>query len=149
MKDFYLDKFQYSFEINQKVIDYLLSVKENLNDKILTHINHTINAHEIWNSRIFGNQNKFDVWQLHDSKDWSNLLTENAEASKKIIESIDLKLIIEYTTSKGELFSSSVEDILYHILNHTNYHIAQINTALRILGLQPISTDYIFYTRSK
>ena len=51
------------------------------------------------------------------------------------------------TNSKGETFSNKIKDILFHIINHSTYHRAQIATDLKQNGIEPINTDYIFYKR--
>jgi uncharacterized damage-inducible protein DinB len=148
MKAFYLDKFAYSHQTTQRMIAHLLSLESKLNDSILTHISHLINAHEIWNSRILERKNNFSVWQQHEPQNWAVYATENYQLTQEIIECYSLSEVKTYATSTGETFSNKIEAILYHVLNHTNYHTAQMNTQLRILELQPLSTDYIFYART-
>lgn len=51
MKDFFKEAFEYTFTFNDKIIDSLL-VSERVPEKADKLINHTLNAHEIWNARI-------------------------------------------------------------------------------------------------
>ena len=50
--------------------------------------------------------------------------------------------------SKGQSWTSRVEDVLTHVLLHGAYHRGQIASALREAGLTPPYTDYIHATRS-
>ena len=55
---------------------------------------------------------------------------------------------IEYTNLKGDSFSNTVEEILFHVVNHGTYHRGQIVTILRHLGVGQLpSTDLIRYVR--
>ncbi len=56
---------------------------------------------------------------------------------------------ITYKPSRGGTFSNSVEDIIFHVINHATYHRAQLILILRTLGLNIPDTDYIFYIREQ
>ena len=147
MKDFYKEKFKYNFDINQKIIQNLIENKNKLNDRILTLISHILNAHHIWNARMLNTQIVHKVWDVYDYEKMIGLDIVNYENSLKAIEDFDLDESIDYVTMINEPFCNTRQDILYHILNHSNYHRAQINTELKNLGLNSIITDYIFYKR--
>lgn len=147
MKAFYKDKFKYSFEINQKIIQHLIENSDKLNDRILTLISHTLNAHHIWNSRLLNTQIVHKVWDIYSYDTMANLDVVNYNDSLKAIEDFDLDENIAYVTMINEPFCNTRQDILFHIINHSNYHRAQINTELKNLGLDSIITDYIFYKR--
>jgi uncharacterized damage-inducible protein DinB len=49
--------------------------------------------------------------------------------------------------SKGEPYTSSVEDILTHVVFHGAYHRGQIAAKMRESGLEPAYTDYIHAIR--
>jgi len=40
-------------------------------------------------------------------------------------------------------------EMLLHVVNHGTYHRGQIAAKVRELGGKPVSTDYIYYTRTK
>lgn len=147
MKGFYKDKFKYNFDINQKIIQNLIENKDKLNDRILTLISHTLNAHHIWNARMLNTQIVHKVWDVYDYEKMINIDIENHDNSLKAIENFDLDESIDYVTMMNEPFCNTRQDVLYHILNHSNYHRAQINTELKNLGLNSIVTDYIFHKR--
>ena len=54
---------------------------------------------------------------------------------------------IEYRNSKGEPWSSRVEDILTHVLFHSAYHRGQVALEMRAAGLEPAYTDFIHAVR--
>ena len=69
---------------------------------------------------------------------------------KRIIKNPDSEIItkkIIYKNSKGIEFSNTVQDVIFHVINHSTYHRAQIASDLKANGIEPINTDYIFYKR--
>ena len=54
---------------------------------------------------------------------------------------------ISYTNSKGEPWTSTVGDILTHIVLHSTYHRGQIASDVRAAGQTPTYTDYIHCVR--
>lgn len=57
--------------------------------------------------------------------------------------------MIAYTSFTGEAFTSSLEDIVRHAVNHGTYHRGQVTTMLRQLNAETINTDLITYLRQK
>ncbi len=54
---------------------------------------------------------------------------------------------VVYKNSKGEPWTSTVEDILTHVLLHSAYHRGQIASQVRAGGEQPAYTDFIHAVR--
>jgi uncharacterized damage-inducible protein DinB len=54
---------------------------------------------------------------------------------------------VTYTNSKGEEWTSVVEDILIHVTIHSAYHRGQIASDLRAAGQVPAYTDFIHAVR--
>ncbi len=146
MKENFIELFDYNNHFNQKLVALILENKTQTSEKTQKLINHLINAQQIWNARI-QNTEQFDVWQINDWSKLSSIDSNNYETSLKILDDYDLNVSIQYTNSKGETFSNKIKDILYHIINHSTYHRAQIATDLKQNGIEPINTDYIFYKR--
>lgn len=147
MESFYKDKFQYNLDCNQKIIQIFLENKEKLTDRMLTLICHTLNAHHIWNARLLNKQIVHKVWDVYDLEKMLQLDKVNYNDSLQAIENYDLEETIDYVTMNNEPFCNTRQDILFHILNHSNYHRAQINTELKNIGISAIVSDYIFYKR--
>ncbi|MCH7396746.1 hypothetical protein MM236_02050 [Belliella sp. DSM 107340] len=62
-------------------------------------------------------------------------------------DKFDFNITADYSNSKGQKYSSSVRDILFHIINHSTYHRSQIASELKNQGIEPLITDYIFFKR--
>ena len=54
---------------------------------------------------------------------------------------------IAYQNSKGEAWTSTVEDILTHVVMHSAYHRGQIASDMRAHGHTPAYTDFIHALR--
>ena len=147
MKAFYLDKFKYNLDKNQQMIQFLVEHENELSEKIHVLISHILNAHEIWNTRILKVPTQYGFWQLQNWKEMLEVDIKNYEISLSILESKELDANVDYITSIGEHYSNSIQDLLFHVINHSNYHRAQINSELKSLGLKPLITDYVFYKR--
>ena len=55
--------------------------------------------------------------------------------------------VIDYRSFDGRPFSSSVEEIARHVVNHGSYHRGQVALMLCLSGHAPINTDLIAFTR--
>lgn len=60
----------------------------------------------------------------------------------------ELERTIRYTNSQGNDFTSRVDDVVEHVLQHGAYHRGQVATILRAAGLEPVYTDLIHSTRN-
>jgi len=146
MKSFFKELFEYSHHFNQKMGD-LIESKEIQSEKIIKLFNHTINAHQIWNNRIEKTEELLGVWDIHPIQKCKLIDKKNFEYSIQLLSNFDLNTIVNYTNTKGQTFNSSIKDILFHIINHSTYHRAQIQTELKNLEIDPLITDYIFFKR--
>jgi len=146
MKDFLKEVFAYHYEINQKITEQILAQSSFVSDNALKLFCHSLNAHQIWSARILGGGH-FDVFQIHELDTLKQIDSENYKTTLSIIESRALDEIISYSNSKGTEFKNSVQEILYHIVNHYSHHRGQIMTDFKSSGIDPIITDYIFYKR--
>ncbi len=146
MKEEFIGLFAYNHHSNQKVLKLVLEHPEEVSEKTINLVNHILNAHQIWNARIVG-EPEFGVWQIHASDVLWELNTENHEKTIQILTEVDINSTIKYITSKGIPYTNTVKDILFHLINHSTYHRAQIATELKNYGIEPENTDYIFYAR--
>ena len=147
MKAFIRNLFEYNFYTNNKMISSILTNRDKLSENIIDLMSHTLRAHEIWLNRLTENNIQLKVWEKLEV---DNLEKLNADLFNRTIEIINNKILdsnISYKNSKGDEFSNSIIDILFHVVNHSNYHRGQINTELKRLGNEPVVTDYIFYKR--
>lgn len=147
MNNFFKELFEYNYNVNKSLSDIFNDSSFNTIDKALKLFNHILNSHQIWNNRIYPVHEKFDVWEIHPVEKLHTINKENYEHTLKILDNSDLNELINYSTTKGQIFTNSVRDILFHIINHSTYHRGQIAIEFRQQGLQPLSTDYIIYKR--
>lgn len=146
MKEKLIDLFEYTYHSNKEMIKIISKNISKIDDKTIGLINHTLNAQQIWNSRIVG-EKTFEVWQINSFENLEEINHENFLRSIQIIEYSDFEQKIEYQNSKGNKFENSIFEMLFHTINHSTYHRGQINSLLKQNGIEPLLTDYIFYKR--
>lgn len=115
--------------------------------KFLAHI---AGASRLWLGRLEHAQMPAAVWPdldlarcAEDLQDLARLWTAYLE--KLTPEGLDET--VSYVNSKGEPWSSRVEDILTHVVLHSSYHRGQIAADTRASGRTPAYTDYIHAVR--
>lgn len=146
MKEKFAELFEYNHKMNMELIKLIGSHDAQVSEKTFLLLSHIINAHQIWNSRII-QRNEFGVWQLNDWNTVAALNNSNFTDTLYILSSEDLNRIVTYKTSTGVVFENKLDDILFHIINHSTYHRAQIATECRNSGITPLLSDYIMYKR--
>lgn len=147
MKAFFNQLLDYNFYCNKKLIEQCAEL-EVVPEKSIELFSHMLNAHHIWNARIHGQTSDFGVWQKHAIVDWNDIHHKNQRSSFDITSHTnDFEKRIDYENFKGHLFTSTLHDILFHIINHSSHHRGQILMDFRQNGLEPLSLDYIFYKR--
>ena len=104
---------------------------------------HIIGAELLWLARMAGKPAPIPVWPELSVEECADRLPEN------LAEAWDgpLSRRVSYTNTKGEAWTSTVEEILTHVVIHSAYHRGQIASNLRAAGLQPAYTDYIHALR--
>ncbi len=130
------------------------SVSADASSNTVGRMAHILSAEKLWLQRILQQPQSMPVWPsstiegciaLADemSSAWRNYLTRLAAQLPPA--SLDDK--VEYRNSKGEPWSSRVEDILTHVLFHSTYHRGQIALQMRASGIEPAYTDFIHAVR--
>ncbi|WP_335966514.1 DinB family protein [Galbibacter sp. PAP.153] len=145
MKQFFKELFEYSHHFNQGLSDIFIDKPDKTSEKAVKLFNHLLNAHQIWNNRINPEQPTFGVWELHDTKDLKNIDKINYEQTMQILDKFDLNDNLSYTNTKGQVFNNSIQNICFHVINHSTYHRGQIATEFKLHGIEPLVTDYILY----
>lgn len=141
-----IDLFEYTCYFNRKMIAVITHNMEKADPKIISLINHTLNAQQIWNSRISG-ESPFEVWQINPFESLNDINQQNFNRSIEIVEKFDFDQKVQYENSKGIKFENTVFEMLFQAINHSTYHRGQINSLLKQDGIDPVLTDYIFYKR--
>jgi len=146
MREKLIDLFEYTCHFNKKIIAVIAENIEKVDPKIISLINHTLNAQQIWNSRISGG-NPCEVWQINPFENLNDINQQNFNKSIEILEKFDLDTKVQYENSRGAKFENTVFEMLFQAINHSTYHRGQINSLFKKNGIDPVLTDYIFYKR--
>ena len=111
---------------------------------------HILSAQKLWLERILKQPQSMPVWPAATIEDCIALADEMSAAWRHYLHGLEMSSlgnIVEYRNSKGEPWSSRVEDILTHVLFHSAYHRGQIALQMRASGLEPAHTDFIHAIR--
>lgn len=110
---------------------------------------HVIAAQTLWLARLRSSVSLVPVWPQWSLGDIERPLHELANTWPPLLEreARDLGREVAYTNTKGERWTSRVEDVLSQVLFHGAYHRGQIASALRDVGLAPPATDFIHALR--
>jgi uncharacterized damage-inducible protein DinB len=115
---------------------------------------HILSAEKLWLERIQKRPQSMRVWPSSTMEDCTALANEISSAWGNYLTQLATQLPpgsledkVEYRNSKGELWSSRVEDILTHVLFHSAYHRGQIALQMRSSGTEPAYTDFIHAVR--
>lgn len=147
MKAFFKSLFAYGHESNQRLWEAMMEHQDKTPEKSIQLYNHVLNAHQIWNNRIDPKAAPFGVWAMRPIQDERAIDLENHAHTLNILDNYPLEAIISYSNSKGQVYTNSVRDILFHLVNHSTYHRGQIASDFRQNGLEPLVSDYILYKR--
>ncbi len=109
---------------------------------------HVLNAQHIWANRLLGHQPKYGVWENYETALFAEISKNNFELFDQVFQTIPMDKQVTYTTSNGAQFTDVAKDILFHAINHSTYHRAQIATLFKAEGLTPPITDYIILKRN-
>jgi len=147
MRSLFNQLFDYNFYCNKKIIDEFTGLKK-APQRSVSLFCHILNAHYVWNKRLLGEGGNNDVWQEHGIKDWGDIHYENQRTTFEIITNThDFTQRVDYKTTEEKIVSNEIKDILFHVINHSTHHRAQIAVDFRMNKMEPQQLDYIFYKR--
>ena len=116
---------------------------------------HVWDAETIWLTRLKGGSladwpsKSFTGRKSEMLTGWINTSNELLQFMKEKGDAFQLQKIV-YTNMKGDAYENTVEEILYHLVNHGTYHRGQIITLLRDSGItQLVTTDLIAWFREQ
>ncbi len=115
---------------------------------------HIQGARRLWLSRVsdlttFPPDGVFPVWPVEKAeRDALELDALWAQFARSFTDDA-LVRPVEYTSTEGAAFASTLADIAAHVVNHSSYHRGQIAMLVAHAGTKPAVTDYIALTRAK
>jgi uncharacterized damage-inducible protein DinB len=120
----------------------------------LARMAHILSAEKLWLDRIQQHPQTMPVWPSSTVDDCLRLADEMSSKWRDYLTQFEAQVpgasldgTVEYRNSKGEFWSSRVEDILTHVLFHSAYHRGQIALQMRASGITPAYTDFIHGVR--
>ncbi len=142
---FFREKFEYDLYANLKLAAHIVEHEDAVDSYILNSFSHLVNVHHIWISRIWGtppesHENDRLPVDYFERFCRDNFLRTNDYLEK---ESVDRK--VAYHDSEGVALEKQDLDILYHILNHSTHHRAQVLRQFRLLDLPVPDLNFILY----
>ena len=126
MKAFFQEKFEQDFQTLKKLIELIEDQEDEISEFTRRSISHMINVHHVWNARLRGLKAESDLWDIFSIHHLQKLNQFNYAETFDYLENIELGERINYHSSEGIKLNDSDIDILFHILQHSVYHRAQI-----------------------
>jgi uncharacterized damage-inducible protein DinB len=111
---------------------------------------HIVGAEDLWLARLREVPAQLPVWPDLSVEECAARLGELSDRWDEYLADAGASRVAErvtYTNSKGEEWTSEVEDILTHVTIHSAYHRGQIASDLRAAGQIPAYTDFIHAVR--
>jgi uncharacterized damage-inducible protein DinB len=111
---------------------------------------HILAAERLWLERIKSQPQSLPVWPDSSLDQCEEQITDLGRLWREFLGQIPparLSETVVYKNTKGESWTSTVEDILTHVILHSAYHRGQIASLVRAGGEQPANTDFIHAVR--
>jgi uncharacterized damage-inducible protein DinB len=137
---------QYDAWANRETVD---SLREPPPERSLRWMAHIVGAEYLWLARLEGKSAPLAVWPELGVDACREKVTALARIWPEFLEAHRNSLAdrVSYTSTKGEPWTNTVEEILTHVTVHSAYHRGQIASDVRQAGLMPAHTDYIHAVR--
>ena len=111
---------------------------------------HIVAAERLWLERLEQRAQTLPVWPDFTVEQCDSQITELASLWENFLEgraAADLLSRISYRNSKGENWTTRVDDVLLHVIMHSAYHRGQVASDMRAAGFTPAYTDFIHAIR--
>jgi uncharacterized damage-inducible protein DinB len=142
-------QFAYDSWANREVLTALRASPDS-SGRPLQLLAHILSAERLWLERITKQPQSLPVWPEFSFDRCEAQVAELALLWSEYLGRLtpeQLSEKITYKNSKGESWTSTVEDVLSHVVLHSAYHRGQIASRMRAGGQQPAATDFIHATR--
>jgi uncharacterized damage-inducible protein DinB len=111
---------------------------------------HILSAQHLWFERLGQQAHTLAVWPHFTRRECEAEAAKVAALWKdhlNTLEEADLQGSVTYKNTRGETWTSRVDDILMHVIMHSVYHRGQIASDMRAAGFTPAYTDFIHAVR--
>jgi len=111
---------------------------------------HVLACEWLWLERMRRQRFKVAVWPEPSLAQCRDQLADLPKAWRLFFDTLDPATLgdpVNYTNTRGEPWSSTIADILTHVIVHSAYHRGQIALLLREAGGEPPTTDFIHCVR--
>ena len=149
LADYIRRQFSYNSWANQEVINAIESAGGQ-DTRSLQLMSHIFAAERLWLERLKQQPQSMAVWPEFELKACREQLGELSKLWGEHLELItagDVAQTVSYKNSKGESWTSSIIDVLTHVVMHSAYHRGQIASHMRESGRTPAYTDFIHAIR--
>jgi uncharacterized damage-inducible protein DinB len=149
-KDF-LRMFDYDSWANRECIAAMCGAAGSISPDMVGRMAHILSAQKLWLERILNRPQSMAVWPSATTEECVTLAEQVSSAWRNYLKTLSQRTLdcnVKYRNSKGEPWSSRVDDILIHVLFHSAYHRGQIALQMRASGFTPASTDFIHAVRA-
>jgi len=112
---------------------------------------HVAAAEQLWKGRLDADPAPVVVWPAFSVDEIAAELDRLGRLWPTFVAglaAVDLVRSVAYVNSKGEAWTTGVEDVLLHVVLHSAYHRGQVAYVLRAGGAVPPYTDYVHCIRS-
>jgi uncharacterized damage-inducible protein DinB len=142
-------QFAYDAWANREVLAGL-SASPHPTTRPLQLLGHILSAERLWLERIRQQPQSLPVWPDVTFDQCEAQIANLALLWREFLSHVSspgLSEKVTYKNSKGEPWTSTVEDMLSHVILHSAYHRGQIASQVRAGGEQPAYTDFIHAVR--
>ncbi len=139
-------EFAYNEWANQEVLAGMRAHETDA--RSLQLMGHILAAERLWLERMRKQPQTIPVWPTFDLEECNALAAAIARQWRDFLTALtEFSQTVSYKNSKGELWSSTVLDVLTHVVLHSAYHRGQIASHTRESGKSPAYTDFIHAAR--
>jgi uncharacterized damage-inducible protein DinB len=149
MKTYLTHLLNYELWANQRIIESLQTI-DNPPARAIAVMGHILSAQQVWLGRVLNEPTYVAIWE-NIPVSW---MGETAERQHKqaisyitSIAEAELLLPVEYVTSNGDPYQSTLIDILTHMSHHAAYHRGQVVQLIRPMLEEAPVTDFIVWAR--
>ena len=146
MKERFARLFAYDEWANRETLRSLRDA-ENPTRKSVELIAHIVASEWLWLTRLKEEKQRLAVWPELSLEQCEVQIEELGGHWREYLEKAAPSETVSYVNSKGEPWTSNVEDMLVHVVMHSSYHRGQIASQLRSSGNTPAYTDFIHSVR--